>query len=260
MNTTIGLFRSLVLLLLVSAAHANTILLSDDFSGTELGPQWQTSLPFATSQVIETGGYGYTFGRGILASANPIGMAPYVINMAVHSLGDFEHFEIALRSDLTNITSYHEVSGLVICFANDDNRVLLQQDGDDGTITTLASARAIMDTGVDYRIQITDTGTSVGVSVNDVPMFAIDTSFNTGSYVAFYSREFIPNYGGGTGIDYVTIQYDPNAGVNVYHAGVPDTGTTLGYVGIALMGILWFRRFRRHGVYTTGIVPIQYRV
>jgi len=210
--------------LVPSAALADNIYFTDNFSGTSVNPAyWQTILPLSTSSVVEGGGVVTTTGRGVLATANQY-TAPYQITGDFTMLTSDEHFNISLRTGLTTdgTDSFFEEQGLIVSFAQDGQEVSIQEYTSPTDWNQIALANYSFQVGQEYSFGIIDTGTSISLSVDGVDLLSANSSFSDGSNIAFYSREF-PNTA--TAIDDISIK------------AVPDSGLGLGTVAATLLGI-----------------------
>jgi hypothetical protein len=203
--------------------RADTVVLSDDFSGAALdASKWTTILPYGSSSVVQSGGVVTTNGRGVLATVNEYS-SPYVINGAFTLLNDYEHFNVAFRTDLSFLPDqdlYHTLSGMFVSFSNDGNQISIQGRGYAG-ITYKSYA---LNTGETYFFSIYDNGTNISLAVNGLTELTATSNVSTGNHVAFYSREFPSTR---TALD----------SVNITH--VPDVGGTILYLCIALLGLFY---------------------
>ncbi len=109
------------------SASAATILLSDNFSGSSLDiSKWKTLLPYVQSSIVQNGGELTTTGRGILATVNGY-TAPYTINGAFTMHDNLEHFNVALRTNLSVFGNFNEMAGVIVTFVNDGNGISIQE-------------------------------------------------------------------------------------------------------------------------------------
>lgn len=211
---------------LFCSAHADTILLSDDFSGTSLDPsKWTTILPYGTSSVTQSGGAVTTLGRGVLATANSY-FQPYIINGSFTLLNDFEHFNVGFRTDLSFLPDadlYNTLSGMFVSFANDGDQISIQGSG----YNEVTQKNYTLLTGQTYFFSIFDDGTEISLAINGVTELTASTTVATGSHAAFYSREFSNT---ATSLDSVNI------------VGVPETGAITWGLAVALVGLAVVRR------------------
>lgn len=210
---------------LLSVSRADSILLSDDFSGASLdSSKWTTLGPGSVSQ---SGGYVTTQGRGILATVDGYN-APYVINGAFTMLDGIEHFNVAFRTDLsTPGAPYYERAGMLVSFSNDGDQISIQRYTSPSDWNLLAVKSYALTTGLTYFFSIFDDGLNIDFSINGSHELSASSSYSTGDQIAFYSREF----GAGTKLDAVTITH------------VPDGGVTALLVGMGLLGLAAQRRF-----------------
>jgi hypothetical protein len=219
---------------LFSISRADSILLSDNFSGPSLDTtKWQTILPYGQSSITQAGGELTTSGRGILATVDGFS-DPYVINGAFEMNSGLEHFDIALRSDLSEFGNYAERSGLIVTFVHDGQGISIQEyptGPDSGTsVIQLASTGENgynFISGQTYFFSILDYGTGISLAVNGVDVLSAATTYGTGDHIALYSREFPDT---STSIDAITI------------SSVPEMGMTLGYLVCGLTGLTTIRR------------------
>jgi hypothetical protein len=216
---------------LLQIARADSILLSDNFSGGSLDlSKWTTILPTGTASVVQSGGAITTTGRGILATAN--GYNPsYIINGSFTMLHDWEHFNIGFRTDLSFLPEpdlYNTLSGMFVSFANDGNSISIQGRGyTDHTVKSFE-----LTTGETYFFSIFDDGLNIKLSINGITELSATSTVATGNHVAFYSREFPFT---ATSLDSVNI------------VGVPDVvnSSLLLVLGLGLLAILKVRFSRR---------------
>jgi len=216
---------------LFSVARADTILLSDNFSGPSLNTSlWSTILPYGGSSVTQAGGSVTTTGRGILATNDGF-TGPYMVNGTFTMLNDLEHFNVVLRSNMSSTNSFEERTGLIVTFVNDGNGISIQE-----YTNPMANWRQIASTGENgfnlttgdtYFFSILDTGDNISLAVNGVNLLSVATTYGTGDRVGFYSREFGST---ATAID----------AVNIVH--VPETGVTALFLGMGLAGMLMVGR------------------
>jgi len=215
---------------LLSVARANTILLSDDFSGASLDTtKWTTLLPYGGSSVVQSAGSLTTTGRGILATVDGFS-DPYIINGAFKMLDGLEHFDIALRTDLSVFGSYNERAGVIVTFVKYGKGIAIQEypmGPDSGSsvvgLATTGEGGYQFVTGETYFFSIFDNGSDISVNVNGLNILNASSSFATGSQIAFYSREFGST---ATSIDAINI------------VGVPDVGSSAVLLGMSLLGLL----------------------
>ncbi|HWA25448.1 MAG TPA: hypothetical protein VG734_07300 [Lacunisphaera sp.] len=194
-------------------SRADSILLSDDFSGASLDTsKWQTLGPGSVSQ---SGGFVTTQGRGILATQAGFN-APYVINGAFTMLDGLEHFNVAFRTDLsTPGAPFYERAGMLVSFSNDGNQISIQRYTSPSDWDLLAVKSYTLTTGLTYFFSIFDDGTNIDFSVNGVQELSASSSYSTGDHIALLSREF----GAGSKIDAVTVARVPEAGMTGWYAG-----------------------------------------
>lgn len=221
-----SLFCVAALVGLFSTAQADSILLSDDFSGSSLDTtKWTTILPYGQSSIVQSGGELTTTGRGILATVDSF-TEPYVINGVFTMHSDLEHFNVVLRSDLSAQGSFAERNGLIVTFVNDGNGISIQ--GPVQYASTGENGYNLV-TGQTYFFSIFDFGTGISVAVNGINVLDATTIYSTGDHIALYSREFSNT---STSIDAITIQH------------VPEVGMTLVYIACGLFGLVAMPRKR----------------
>ncbi len=179
---------------LIQTSNAQ-VLLNDDFNGNSVDSSlWNVVLPFAQSQVTESGGYLTTTGRGILATVagfnSPISVSGTVIMNDAN-----EHFETTLRTDLSiNNTPegvYHELTGVSVEFAPDGTFGGISiQSFTPTNVTVLSQGSYSFIVGQTYNFTVTDDGNNITVAINGTPLLSATNTYTTGNKVAFYSREF----------------------------------------------------------------------
>jgi hypothetical protein len=103
-------------------------------------------------------------------------------------LSPIEHFAITLRSNLSTGGSY-EVTGVVCEFALDGQGYSIYNYASASDTNTLVVGRYPFEVGKPYSYIITDNGTTITVSINGGIPISAETSFSTGSQIAFSSRE-----------------------------------------------------------------------
>lgn len=213
------------------SSHANAQSLYDDFDGTSVNTSlWNVVLPFGQSQISESGGVLTTTGRGILATTAGFS-APYTITGAVMFNNPLEHFQFALRSDLTydtvsGLSQYDELDGVHVGFSVDSGGhvgiQLFDSSNPNPPGGALASYSFVV--GQQYNFVITDTGSSIDLSINGTDIISADTTFGTGNRIAFYSREFGST---SSSLDFVSIQPVPE----------PSSFTLFGFGILGLIGV-----------------------
>jgi hypothetical protein len=168
----------------------------DNFNGTTVNTNFRTIiLPFAQSQITESGGYLTTTGRGTLATASGFSF-PYTVSGAVTLNTGFEHFGTTLRSDLTTSTAsgllpYYVLTGICVGFSADGNQVSIQQiDATNPNPPILSETNFNFIVGQSYNFVITDTGSNVSLAINGTNLISANTTFGTGNKVGLQSREF----------------------------------------------------------------------
>lgn len=204
---------------LLSIGRADSVLLSDSFSGPALDSlKWTTLGPGTVNQ---SGGVVTTTGRGILATVDDFN-GPLNISGSFTMLDGLEHFNVAFRTDLSTPGSpFFERAGMLVSFSNDGDQISIQRYTSPSDWSLLAVKSYALTTGLTYSFSIFDDGTNIDFSVNGIHELSASSSYSTGEQIAFYSREF----GSGTKLDAVTITH------------VSDTGTTGLLIAASLMGL-----------------------
>ncbi len=144
-------------------------------------------------------------------------------------LHDWEHFNIAFRTDLSFLPDpdlYSTLSGMFVSFANDGNQISIQGRGYAG----ISFKSYTLNTGSTYFFSIFDDGTNISLAVNGITELTATTNVSTGDHVAFYSREFPFT---GTALDSMNI------------TSVPDIGSTALYLGLLFLGFTTVQLKRR---------------
>lgn len=227
------------LIALFNVLRADSIL--DMFEGSTLNPQWSVIMPYGGSNIAMGGGQVTLTGRATLVTTDEY-YAPYVVSGVFTMRDGLEHFNIALRTDLSEFGTYHECSGLIVTFVNDGQGISVQQYHESETEWSQVYTTAFaFGTGTPYLFSLTDMGDSVSLSINGLSVFNVGTTFATGSHIAFYSREM----GGGTSIDTLSIVESglPGGAFAARTSSVPDGGMTLGLLAIGMCGLIGARRF-----------------
>lgn len=213
------LIKSVLLCVATTAALHGQILLSDTFTGGTLNSSlWTTILPTGSSSVVQSGGVVTTTARGILATANQFS-SPLVISGTFTMQSSVEHFNVAFRTDLSTAGagSSFERAGMFVSFSNDGDQVSIQQFTSASDHATLASATFLLNSGQAYSFSITDTGSNVTLAINGVDQITASSTFSTGNFIGFYSREFSST---ATAIDSITISAIPEPSTYVVIAGL----------------------------------------
>ncbi len=224
------LFVAATLALAATILRGSPILLDDDFSGATLDTsKWTVILPQSSSSVVQSGGAVTTTARGILATNDGFS-GGYSVSGMFTLLDPFEHFNIALRTDLSSTNSHHERAGLIVTFVNDGDGISIQEltnpIDDWRQVGTTGGGGFSLHTGQSYAFNILDTGTSVSVSVDGSLVLSADSTYGTGDRIAFYSREFGTTE---TRIDALTI------------AAVPEYGATWIMLAIGVAALVGLR-------------------
>lgn len=211
MKTTAAILSALVGLL--SSARADSVILSDNFSGASLNTSiWTAILPTVDSVVEQSGGAVNLANRGTLATAFGISGA-YIISGAFTMNDDFEHFNVGFRTDLSTVGDpFYERQGLVVSFANDGpggGEISIQRYVSPVDWEFLAKKTNFdLVIGQTYFFSIFDDGLNVSLSVNGMQELATASTFSKGNRVAFLARDF----GEGSSLDAVTITHVPDSG------------------------------------------------
>jgi hypothetical protein len=224
---------------LFSTSRANSILLSDDFSGPSLDTtKWETILPYGGSSIVQAGGELTTTGRGILATVDGF-TDSHIINGAFTMNDGLEHFDIALRTNLSVFGSYNEMAGVIVTFVNDGKGVAIQEyptGPDSGSsvvgLATTGEGGYNFVTGQTYFFSIADDGTNISVNINGLNVLSAASTFATGDKIALYSREFGST---STSIDAINI------------VGVPDLGNSAELLIIGLFGLALLEQRKNGG-------------
>jgi hypothetical protein len=216
-----------VALLCTAISCSAQIAFVDEFDNGSIDPVlWSVDLPTASSAVTETAGVLKTTARGILGTNQGIAGGLSLMGR-FRMLDGFEHFTIALRSDLAT-SSYFERTGLRISFANDGDMMSISRymSADDNTPLVLYPFS--FQTGTWYEFAILDLGEEISVSLNGELRMVANSAFRTGDRIGMYSRKFNST---STEIDYVRI------------AAIPEPATF--WAVLLGIGLLFFRDKRR---------------
>jgi hypothetical protein len=150
-------------------------------------------------------------------------------------LSSIEHFNIVLRSDLSSAgaAASYERAGVLVSFAMDGQGYSIQNYSDAPSSFQVGVGTYPFIVGKPYSFTITDTGTTVSVTIDGNTPLTASTTFQTGNYTAFYSRE-IP--GCSTRLDSLTFSTIPGAQVitNTVTVQVPNTNGQL--VNLSTLG------------------------
>lgn len=238
--------KALSFFLLFVGATLNGQSLYDDFTGSSLNTsKWQVILPYThgvnNSSVTQSNGSVTTSTRGILATANQFA-APNVVSGVFTMLNNVEHFEVVLRSNLVNAgqESSSEEPGVMVSFAMDGQVASIQNYTSAQVNTGLATVSVPFVVGKPYSYTITDTGTTVTLTINGSITISAQTSYQPGNYIAFYSREVgLP----GTRIDAVSIGPAqavslPSRLINLSTRGQIGTGNNILIGGLVIAGTI----------------------
>lgn len=217
----------ILILAILGARLSGQVLLNDNFSGGSLDTgKWQTILPTGSSSVSQSGGVLTTTGRGILATANPFS-TPHVISGVFTMQNDLEHFNITFRTNLSDSGSSYERPGMLVAFSNDGNEVSIQRFTNASDWNLLAGSSYSLTTGQSYTFSITDTGSSITLAINGTNVISATSTYSTGNYIGFYSREFAST---STAIDSVTI------------SAIPEPSTYALIAGAIALGVIVIRK------------------
>jgi hypothetical protein len=195
-------------LLLSYRVHAQS--LSDNFNGSTVDTSlWNVILPFAQSQITESGGFLTTTGRGTLATVAGFD-SPIIISGTVTLNNQFEHFNTMLRSDLSiwpPDAQFHELTGICVSFSADGHQISIQQftPGQQNPIW-LGIGSFNFTVGQAYDFTITDDKTNITLSINGTELLSGTSTYASGDQIAFESREFSDT---SSSLDSVSIQPVP---------------------------------------------------
>lgn len=227
---TPNLAGCLVASLAFVAALSGQTLLNDTFSGGSLNSSnWTTILPTGSSTVVQAGGVVTTTARGILATANSFS-TPYVISGTFTLLDGSEHFNVAFRTDLSDSGSSYERPGMLVTFSNDGDQISIQRFTNASDWSSLANASYVLNTSQAYSFSITDTGNLITLAVNGVDQISASSTYLTGGYIGFYSRELGST---ATAIDSITI------------SAIPEPSTYVAIFGVVALAGVVIRRIRK---------------
>lgn len=230
----------LCVIALFTAPHAHSTPIFDSFDSSVLSDQWVTIRPYGYSSVSVTNGELTTLNRGKLVTSAGY-LAPYTISGVFAMHDSIEHFNIALRTDLTSFGSSDECSGLIVTFVNDGQGICIQQyESLSDQWQQIAYTPYVLTTDQSYLFSLTDMGNSVSLSLDGVSILTAQTDFATGDHISFYSREF----GGGTSIDSLSIIDMGGESASFRLSQAPDSGASGLLMGCGLIGLLAARRLR----------------
>jgi hypothetical protein len=168
--------------------------LFDNFNGTSVNSSlWNVALPFSQSQVIESGGYLTTTGRGTLETVQGFN-SPYTISGSVTLNNADEHFSTVLRTDLSvwpPDAQYHELNGINVVFSADGDQISIQQftPGQQNPIFLALTSYSFV-VGQPYDFTITDDETDITLSIDGTELLSGTSTYAAGDQIAFESREF----------------------------------------------------------------------
>jgi hypothetical protein len=195
---------------LLASFGAQAQSLNDNFNGSSVNASlWNVILPFAQSQIIESGGSLTTKGRGTLATVAGFDF-PITISGTVTLNNSNEHFETVLRTDLSvwpPDANTHELTGINVVFSADGSQVSIQQFtlGQLNPIM-LALASFSFTVGQTYNFVISDDKTNIALSINGTQILSGISTFASGNKIAFDSREFSTT---SSSLDFINIQSLP---------------------------------------------------
>lgn len=197
---------SILSLAYVLVAHADTIV--TDFSQPIDPSQWETRLPYDGSTFtawgapqdasrIKQGQTGINLiNRAMLSTAMELTM-PYAVSGSFTMLSECEHFNIALRTDMSITGICSELTGVIVTFTNDGNGISIEEYGTDQdglmTVNQIATTgRWMYDLRENriYDFSISDDGFNISLDVNGINLLNTTSFFGTGDHLAAYSREF----------------------------------------------------------------------
>jgi hypothetical protein len=202
---------ALTLSLLISAPVFGATGVADDFEDGVLNSTvWDTSLPFGSSAVVETGGLLSLTARGTLRTLADL-------NDAVEVRGSFrinnslDNLKVALRTDLSTHSQYAEVTALIVEFNGSGGAGLGPSPSDQ---PWLASGTFPNPVGQFHEFLIRDSGTIIEVFLDgsEQPLLSATSTFRTGNRIAFYNREFS---GLKTDLDFIEISELPAPTVSI---------------------------------------------
>jgi hypothetical protein len=227
--------KTLLALCLFLSRAAKAQSLYDNFNSSSVDANlWNVILPFSQSQISESGGVLTTTGRGMLATTANFA-SPYSISGAVTLNSSLEHFQFVLRSDLSfdtasGIAQYDELNGIHVSFSADGQQAgIALFDGTNPNPPNLALTSYSFSVGQTYDFSITDTGSSVDLSIDGTDIISADTTFGTGDQIAFYSREFSDT---SSSLDFASI------------APVPEP-SSFALAGLGILGLIGMTKFKK---------------
>ncbi len=238
--------------LVASLPKANAaVILSDNFNGQSVNISiWTPSAPLSDSQIGVSGGTANFFQRGILVTNNSLPNAIDITGRFAFTGGSYDQFQINLRTNGVLLSPYYNFQNNIYVGFN-------RRGGDDGNQTglnNLTLAAGVNTPGVlgnftfldnvFYDFRVLDTGTSISVFIGDLnnPLLSVNTTERTGNLLGIENRGFVPffpTYDNAVKLDFIQI------------STVPDFGSTIGLLTLALLAITALRKRRNLEAHTS---------
>lgn len=209
------------------SCQANTYLFDDFDDGVVDGSLWITAFPQGSSSIQESSGLLTTAARASLGTHQSF--TEIRLQGRVTLNNDYEHFKIALRSDLSRVNDYYELTGILVAFSNDGNEVSIQVPG----ATEWVSKPYPIETGRSYDFEVIDTGSWISLFIDGQIQIETDAVDYYGNQIGFYSREFSNT---SSSLDFIRVS-DPQC--------VADGGGTFLLTAFPMLGIFIFATTRR---------------
>ena len=191
---------------------ATAQLLHDDFNGTSINTNlWQTSGPFSSSSITESGGNAIFDNSGrLITLANHPG--PNSISGAFTITGaNSDEFKIVIRTDGTFVNDQfgESANGFIVRFRSSSffasDEVSIQAIGG----TAFSGWTGTLNLNTKYQFKIVDDGNHISVFLGDMraPKAVLTSSDSFGNKFVFYNREQIDSIMHETKLDYVQTAY-----------------------------------------------------
>lgn len=232
------------------SAHANPVLLNDNFNGSAVnGAEWETTVPFSDSSVtVSAGSLKLANGAGILSTGDY--ETPIEILFSFAFLGNtHDSFRLYTRVDDFRDTGYHVSHGVGVSFRiQEDTGNLFGNVALEDSTGVLTTGTFALSSNTYYTGRLVDTGSSFafywGADLN--PFLTATSAEHYGDKIAAWNREGAGNgssisAGSKMGLDYVAVL---DLGDPVPPQNVPEGGVTVAYAALAMAGLMVARRRR----------------
>ncbi|MCX6953810.1 MAG: PEP-CTERM sorting domain-containing protein [Verrucomicrobia bacterium] len=224
-------------LVLSTCLKANTVLLTDTFSGNSLNSSlWNVSDPYGDSSTTVSGGYVTSNNRGYLTSTGSFTGA-LEIDVTIKLTGNLSSANLVWKTDGSHTGgSASPTSGISLGLYNESQSIVL---GLIGGSQAFSQTFLPLPAGTWFDVKIVDDGSTVSAFLNGSTSASVQFSYTSADenlllsqgVIVVYSRD--SSYTGGT----VGARME-----SIKVSSVPEASSTLALMMLSLAGVITSRR------------------